>query len=223
MQQTTIRLWKNKSAVVIGRFQSIRNEVNQAICRQKSVQIVRRFTGGGAVYQDLGNINISICVGAEYPLLKGLNITDSFRILTSGVREGLRTMGFETVFTPPSDILLKGKKISGNSQSRKRNVIFYHGTLLVSTNLELLRNVLNASMRKISTNAVESRKMPVTNLQDETNCKIDLEEVRNLIKKGFEKIFNVYIAKGQLSSQEEERAQMLLAEKYSKEEWNLSL
>ncbi len=222
MQPTTLRLWRNKSAVVIGRFQSIKNEINQEICRQKGVQITRRFTGGGTVYQDFGNINFSICIGAEYPLLKGLNITDSFRILTSGVGEGLRTMRIETVFSPPSDLLLKDKKISGNSQSRKRNVIFHHGTLLVNTDLEMLMSVLNSSVREISKRMIESRKMPVTNLQDETEHKIDVEEVKNSIKKGFEKIFNIDIVQGQLNPQEKEKAQMLFAEKYSKDEWNLS-
>ena len=84
-----VRFWRNRNAVVIGYSQCVEAEVNLELCHTLNVEIVRRITGGGAVYHDLGNLNYSIVVDSNHPLVKGLNIQDSYRIFLSGVIECL--------------------------------------------------------------------------------------------------------------------------------------
>jgi len=216
----TVRFWRNRSAVVIGYSQSAKAEVNLRLCADKGVQIVRRFTGGGAVYHDLGNLNYSIAVEADHPLLKGLDIAESYRVFCSAIAEGLG--GFEAIltFSPPSDLLVGGRKISGNAQSRRKGAIFHHGTVLVNANLDLLAEVLNPLENGPCISSVMSRRGPVTNLADEIGHRVNIERVKEALRGGFERAFSVGLEKGALSLEERRIAHRLYAEKYSRKEWN---
>ena len=91
---TTLRFWRNHSAVIIGRFQNLEAEVNLEICRIRQVQVIRRFSGGGAVYHDSGNLNHSLAIETTHPLLKECDITQIYERLSLGVIEGLKEFGF---------------------------------------------------------------------------------------------------------------------------------
>ena len=107
----TVRLWRNRNAVVIGRFQCARSEVNFDACRQNNVDIIRRFTGGGAVYQDLGNLNFSISIRSD-----SLTKTDVFGFLPSlsfPVMKALKTLGLSLCLNGMKIKTLDGYKVSG--------------------------------------------------------------------------------------------------------------
>ncbi|MEM2915163.1 MAG: biotin/lipoate A/B protein ligase family protein, partial [Candidatus Bathyarchaeia archaeon] len=195
-------------------------EVNLDMCREEGVQIVRRFSGGGAVYQDFGNLNYSIAIEADHPFLKGMNIIETFRALSYGVVEGLKEFGIELIFDPPSDLLVKDKKISGNAQSRRKGIIFHHGTLLVNTDLDFLNRILCVPAEKIASGKVTSRKRLVTNLEDEIGCRIEIAKVKEMLLQGFEKVFSIKLIPNMLTPEEKRTADTLYAEKYSKKEWN---
>ncbi len=216
----TVRFWRSKNAVIIGYSQSAKAEVNIRTCTDKGVQIVRRFTGGGAVYHDMGNLNYSIAIEADHPLLRGLDITESYKLFCSAITEGLRDFGITLVFDPPSDLLVRGKKVSGNAQSRRKGTIFHHGTLLVNADLDLLTEVLNLLEKATSISNVASKKRSVTNLADETGCCVDMELVKEALQRGFERVFSVSLENCTLTLGERMTAQRLCAEKYSRKEWN---
>ena len=217
---STVRFWRNRRAAVIGYSQKVEAEVNLKLCTDEGIEIVRRFSGGGAVYQDLGNLNYTLVLGADHPIVEGLDIRESYKVLTTGVVEGLKELGIDLVFDPPSDLLAGKRKVSGNAQSRKRRTILHHGTLLVNADLHLLAEVLNAKGDEPKNNKITSKKRQVTNLADETGRHLDMQEVKQALHRGFERAFSVKLVRRQLSPEEEKSAQTLYAEKYSRTEWN---
>lgn len=216
----TVRFWRNKNAVVVGYSQNVAAEVNLKVCREKGIEVIRRFSGGGTVYQDLGNLNYSITIDADHPLIKNRDIAQSYRIFCSGVLAALKTFGVEPVFAPPSDILVGQKKISGNAQSRKRGVILHHGTLLVNSDLALLVETLGVPPQATGRKGVASNRRTVTNLADELSRQITMNEVKEALRLGFGKFFNVTLEKGALSNEETKTAEKLYVEKYLSREWN---
>jgi len=216
----TVRFWRNRHAAVIGYSQKVEAEVNLKLCADEGIEIVRRFSGGGAVYQDLGNLNYTLVLGADHPMIGSLEIRESYRVLTTGVTGGLKELGIDLVFDPPSDLLAGKRKVSGNAQSRKRRTILHHGTLLVKADLNLLAEVLDAKGDGPKNSKFASKKRPVTNLADEVGRHLDMQEVKHALHRGFERAFSVKLVQRQLSLEEEESAQAFYANKYSRKEWN---
>jgi len=216
----TFRFWRNRCAVVIGYSQKVGAEVNLGLCESKGIQIVRRFTGGGAVYHDLGNLNYSITVEADYPLFKGMDIIDTYRLFSFGIIEGLREFGVSAVFDPPSDLIIGSRKISGNAQSRKKGVIFHHGTLLVNADLDLLIRVLDVPKEEQGHMKPTSKKRTVANLEDELGYRVRIDTVKEVLRRGFERVFSAKLVPSVLVAEERETAERLFAEKYSQQQWN---
>jgi lipoate-protein ligase A len=208
--------------VVLGRFQKVMNEVNHKLCLQRGISIVRRFSGGGAVYQDLGNLNYSIALESCHPLLDGLDIIDTFKVFSSGLLAGLKILGLNPVFKPEYGLLLNDKKISGNAQSRRKGIIFHHGTLLINSDLALLTKVLNAPKKDVHSNNVLSNKICVTNINPLLAHKINTDEIKKVLEKGFEKTFNIKLVPRKLTVKQKKTAERLYLNKYSKNEWNYS-
>lgn len=216
----TVRFWRNRRAAVIGYSQKVEAEVNVKLCREEGVEIVRRFTGGGAVYHDLGNLNYSLALEADHPVVRGLDIRESYRVLTAGVVEGLKEFGIDLVFDPPSDLLAGRRKVSGNAQSRRKGTVFHHGTVLVNADLDLLAKALNGVSDESEKRKITSNKWSVTNLEDEIGRRVDIQEVRQALHRGFEKAFSVKLVRRNLTPEEEKTGQTLYIEKYSRREWN---
>ena len=150
----TVRLYTwRPSAVSIGFFQSLEREVDVEECRRMGVDVVRRITGGGAVFHDEhGEVTYSIVVPEEY-LKRSFphsSIQESYELLCKGVLEGLKELGVSAEFKPVNDILVSGRKISGSAQTRRRGVILQHGTLLLKSDLKTMFRVLKVSGEKIS-------------------------------------------------------------------------
>jgi len=215
----TVRFWRNKRAIVVGYSQSVAAEVNLKVCAERGIEVVRRFSGGGAVYQDLGNLNYSITIDADHPHIKSLDIAQSYQSFCSGVLDALTTFGVEPVFVPPSDILVRQRKISGNAQSRKKGVVLHHGTLLVNSDLALLAEALDAPGQVTNGKGIASNKRIVTNLADELGKRVAMKEVKEALRQGFENCFHVNLERGALSKEEKRTAKKLCVEKYSNKEW----
>ncbi len=123
---SSLRLYEWKPAAVsIGYFQSLQEEVDTAKCAELGIDVVRRMTGGGAVFHD-SELTYSF-ITKEYPN----GIHDSYGIICGAILDGLRTIGIEGQFIPINDLLVNGKKFSGNAQTRKRGVLLQHGTILL--------------------------------------------------------------------------------------------
>jgi lipoate-protein ligase A len=219
----TIRFWRNDKSVILGRFQSLELEVDLNACIKHNVAVVRRFTGGGAVYHDLGNLNYSIALNKKSATLKeAKNIQAFFMKSALSVIEGLKILGLTSTFKKPNIVLVEGRKVSGAAGAIRWNTIFHHGCILVSSNLLILREVLNCFKESYACSKkwVSSRKIEVANINEFMNKEVNLNEVKNALKKGFEKVYRVKLIEDSLSLKELKIAEALYKNKYCRHEWN---
>jgi len=216
----TVRFWRNLNAVVIGYFQSVELEVNLEACENFGTTISRRFTGGGAVYQDHGNLNYAISIRKGHPLIPE-DLTETFKILSSGTVEGLRMLGLKAEFKPLNDIQINGRKVSGAAGSIRWGTVFHHGSILVSSNLNILSKVLDAPNGRLEDKHVRSARRTVTTVRDELRRGISIDEVKEKIRKGIEEAYGIRLIEGILMKEEELLAEELLQGKYSTRDWNL--
>jgi len=140
--QATIRFygWK-PNCVSIGFFQSINDEVNLDMAKKLGVDIVRRYTGGGAVFHH-DEITYSIILPERFV---SSDIIESYSKICKGVIFGLNNLGLNASFKPINDIIVNNKKISGNAQTRKRGVLLQHGTILIDVDLNKMFSLLKVS------------------------------------------------------------------------------
>ena len=158
-------LWRNAPSVIIGRNQNAYSEVDTAYAAQREIPVVRRLSGGGAVFHDLGNVNFSFLTDAQ----TGGNI--DFSRFTAPIIKALSTMGVEAVLDGRNDLMVDGKKISGNAQGTLGRLdgtrrLLHHGTLLFSVDMASLSAVLKGDPDKLSSKGVDSVKSRVINIRD---------------------------------------------------------
>ncbi len=212
----TIRFYKwSPSAVSIGRFQSMRDEVNLEKCKELGVTCVRRITGGGAVYHDHdGELTYSIIAPqSEFPS----GIRESYALICGWIINGLKEIGIEAKFSPINDITVDGKKISGNAQTRRDGVLLQHGTILYNLDLQKMVSVLNASKDKISDKMIKSVEQRVTSVSAQKDAPFDglYKAVLNGLSDGKD-------CKFEELSESEYKSSEVLAGTYSSDAWNFS-
>lgn len=209
----TIRFygWKPR-AISIGYFQSLEREVDLENCKAAGVDIVRRRTGGGAVFHD-NEVTYSIIAKEE---LFPKDIIASYREICGYLIDALGFLGMDAEFKPINDILVKGKKISGNAQTRRAGVLLQHGTLLYEVDVDRMFSLLKVSDEKIKDKMIASAKERVTSVRQQAN--VDMEDVLAALEKGFTQ-GREYDA-GELSEEELADARGLVESRYKKQEWN---
>jgi len=184
------------------------------------IGVVRRVSGGGAVYQDLGNLNYAIALTDDHRLIKGLTVAESYKVLCSWLQRALKLIGLNPEFKPPGNILINGRKVSGSAQFRRRRGVLHHGTLLVNADLNLMRKALKTWRDDYRGGEIASIRMPVTNLVDELQIKIDFGKLRGILKSVFEETFSVKLVDGRLTDHERFIVEKLYRERYSRDSWN---
>src|SRR3989338_3279674 len=147
----TIRFYKWKpSAVSIGCFQSMEDEIDLNVCKKLNVDTVRRRTGGGAVYHDnFGEITYSV-IAPESMFPK--NIIESYKIICGWIIDSLALIGLQASFIPINDIIVNNKKISGNAQTRRNRIFLQHGTILYDVDVKKMFSLLRVPDEKITNN-----------------------------------------------------------------------
>ena len=140
----TLRFWRSDRAVVIGRFQCVHKEVNLSYCKEKKIAIARRFTGGGAVFHDPGNLNFSICVNRREKYVPK-TLGEIYELFVGNVATSLQSLDVPASYDPVgSCIRINDMKITGTAGWLKRGVAFLHGTLLINADLTMLQQSLSA-------------------------------------------------------------------------------
>jgi lipoate-protein ligase A len=210
---------RDPPACSIGYFQAVENVVDVEECKRLGVDICRRITGGGAVYSDKENLTWNVVVSEDNKKIPQ-DILKSYEVLCRGVVESLRMLGLNAEFKPVNDILVDGKKISGSSQTRRKKVVLHHGTLLIKTDIKTMSKVLKVSKEKMSDKTAKSVEERVINLEIALKKKPDIEMIKNLLKKGFEKALDIELVPGELSEYEKQLTDKLIKEKYSTREWD---
>lgn len=220
----TVRFYRwSPSAVSIGYFQSLEDEINIEACVADGVDVIRRRTGGGAVYHDYdGEITYSVMVPEkDFCNADGerLGITESYREICGWIINGLQLVGIEAEFKPINDIIVSssGKKISGNAQTRRGGVILQHGTILLTVDVKKMFSLLKVGKEKIADKMIAAVEERVTSIA-QVRPEVTREEVYSTLMSAFTigKTFEV----GSWSEKELERAQELVRERYKTSEWN---
>jgi len=216
----TIRLYRWKpSAVSIGYFQILEQEVNLDACKRLGVDVVRRMTGGGAVYHSYeGEVTYSVIVNQDHPKIPR-DILKSYELICGGITLALKYLGINAEFKPINDIDVNGKKISGNAQTRRWNIVLQHGTILLDTDIRTMFMVLKVSKEKISDKLLKSAEERVTTIRGELGRKVSFDETTEALKLAFPKVFDVKLVENGLSREEKELALKLRREKYGTPRW----
>ena len=153
-------LWRNEPTIVIGKHQNTIEEINSDYVREKQIHIVRRITGGGAVYHDLGNLNYSLIIKSDYE--GGYD----FRKFTLPIVKALERLNIKAEQSGRNDITIDGKKFSGNAQFVSKGKLLHHGTLLFDSEMEELAKALKVSKDKIESKGIKSVRSRVTNIKE---------------------------------------------------------
>ncbi|MCX7549129.1 lipoate--protein ligase [Xanthomarina sp. F1114] len=203
----------NEPSIIIGRNQNTLEEINQEYTEENNIHIVRRISGGGAVYHDLGNLNFSFITNHD-----GKSISN-FKKFTAPVIRVLNSMGVAAELKGRNDILVEDKKISGTAQFSTGKRMISHGTLLLDTDMSEVVKALQVKMSKIASKGHKSVRSRVANISEFLENPITMEAFKNQILTGLYEAsepFETY----KLTEAEWEAVHQLKAEKYDLWDWN---
>ncbi len=219
----TIRFYKWKpSTVSIGLNQSLSAEVNLNVAKENGFNIVRRITGGGAVFHDeFGEITYSIVCSLDFlEKLNAKKVIEQFEIIETGIVNGLTSYGLKTekgiVHCPA--IFLDGKKFSGNAQVRKKGYLLQHGTILLEINPELMYSVLKAPYNVSKSKMVRSVYSKCVGIREQLQ-NYNENDLLFSLKDGFESTLGIELEEGNFTEFELNLARELMMDKYSKDNW----
>lgn len=211
LEEPLLLFYINAPSVIIGRNQNSIEEIDPDFVRQNGIYVVRRLSGGGAVYHDLGNLNFSF-------ITPGRDDLHNFAKFTRPVIDVLRGLGITAVLQGKSDIFVEGKKISGNAQYASMGRMFSHGTILFNTNLENMLRAINPRQVKIESNAVQSVRAFVTNVREHLSEELDIAQLRQALLHG---IFGAgQLPTYELTSSDWEQIREISTQRYMTWDWN---
>lgn len=205
--------YSNEPSVIIGKHQNTIEEINTEFIEQRGIHVVRRLSGGGAVYHDHGNLNFSFITKYDP---KHFN---NYAQFTGPVIRALKKLGIDAELSGRNDILVEGRKISGNAQFTSRDRMFSHGTLLFDTNLEDVVSALNVNMGKIESKGIKSIRSRVANIAEFLAQPMAIEEFRQFL------LENIFEEEGTvptyaITDADRRGIEELSVGKYGQWEWN---
>lgn len=210
--RTYFMLWQNDNAIIIGKHQNAAAEINQRFVRENGVRVVRRLSGGGAVYHDMGNLNFTFIADA------GAMDSINFQLFCQPVAAALAALGVRAEINGRNDMTIDGQKFSGNSQYIKEGRVMHHGTIMFDSDLERVAQALRVDQEKIAAKGVASVRSRVTTVRQHMPQPVTLEEFRRVLldsilaqQDGEEYVFT-----------EEDKAQIALLreQRYAAWDWN---
>ncbi|MBW8381276.1 MAG: lipoate--protein ligase [Youngiibacter sp.] len=211
-----ILLWINSPSIIVGRFQNIVEEVSIPYARANNIDIIRRVTGGGTVYHDLGNLNFSFIT--EPDSIENIDLKAHNLVIV----RALSKIGVKCELNSRNDIIIEGKKISGSAQSINHNRVLNHGTLLFDSQLEMLNNALSVKRGKIESKGIKSVSNSVINIKPFLNEDIDILTFKKLLLEGIYSSLNLEASEYKLNSDDIKNIESIAESKYRTWEWNFS-
>lgn len=213
LEEPCFMLWQNTPSVIMGKHQNPLKEVNLAYLNKHQIPIIRRISGGGTVYHDLGNLNYSfIDMGKADSLV-------NFAKYSQPVLDLLQSLGVDAKLVGKSDLKINDKKFSGNASHVYRNKVLHHGTLLFNSNLEVLNESIKISKNNISDKAVNSNRSVVGNISEHLSTPMNIGDFKSRL---FEHIKHIFPESHvtNLNPKQISEIQKLADEKYKSWEWN---
>lgn len=168
-------LWQNHNTIVVGKYQNTAAEINGKVVRDEGITVVRRLSGGGAVYHDLGNLNFTFITDA--PDAAKID----FRRFCEAVVDALADLGVMAEINGRNDITIEGKKFSGNSQYLREGRVMHHGTLMFRSDLTVLSRALAVDREKLSAKGIPSVVSRVTNIGDHLPPEVTIDDLREAL------------------------------------------
>lgn len=212
IEQDYLFLYRNKPSVIIGKNQNPFLEIDIQYLNEQNIPMVRRISGGGTVFHDLGNLNFCFITKST---------RDNFNRYTQFLEpivQFLNNLGVPAEINKRNDIIVNGKKVSGNAQFTSRNRMFSHGTLLFNANLQHLENLLNARTHTISTKSTASVRSIVTNISSHIKEPQSIDTFKNELSSYLNN--NLNKAPFHFTEKEWHKVQELAEEKFKTWEWN---
>lgn len=215
-RKPTLRIWEwDKSAVVIGSFQSVKNEVDAENAAKYGFPVVRRISGGGAMFMEAGAI-ITYSLYAPTDLVQGMSFADSYAFLDDWVLVALRSLGIEATYQPLNDIASPAGKIGGAAQKRLADgAVLHHVTMSYDLDAEKMVQVLRIGREKLSDKGTKSAQKRVDPLRSQTG--LPRAEIIDRMIGTFRSLHGLH--DDELTPDEYARAEQLVAEKFGTDEW----
>lgn len=213
IEETYLLFYINEPSIIIGKNQNTVEEINTEYVEDNGIHVVRRLSGGGAVYHDLGNLNFSFITKDDGDSFH------NFQKFTEPVTEALKKLGVNAELSGRNDLMAEGRKISGNAQFSTKGRMFSHGTLLFDSEIESVVSALKVKKDKIESKGIKSIRSRVANISEFLDKKITIEEFRTLLLKN---IFGDLgeIPEYKLTDGDWERIHQLSRERYQNWDWN---
>jgi len=215
LRPPTLRIWGwSAPCVVLGRFQSVRNEVNEAAATENGIAIVRRISGGGAMFiEPEGAITWSI--HAPEAMVQGMSFPESYAFFDAWVVDALRALGIDAWYAPLNDITSANGKIGGAAQARRNHAVLHHTTMAYEMNTDLMTRVLRIGKEKLSDKGIRSADKRVGPLRQQTALPRDtiITHMLNQFRERYP------AAGGEVSAEELEEAARRVRDRFSTDAW----
>lgn len=206
-------LWRNNNAIIVGKHQNTLAEINVEYVKEKEIKVVRRLSGGGAVFHDLGNLNFTFIMNVDHG-----HMVD-FKKYTNPILEVLQKLGVEAKFEGRNDLTINGLKFSGNAVHVVRNRYLQHGTLLFTSEMKDVSEALKVNPLKYKDKAVKSVRSRVTNISEHLKKPLELDNFSDMIMNHIMDRYENSV-KYEFSNNDLNSIMQLTEEKYSKWDWN---
>ncbi|HIH45303.1 MAG TPA: lipoate--protein ligase family protein [Candidatus Methanoperedenaceae archaeon] len=210
--------WKPSTSIILGYFQRAEDELNLANCGDYT--IVRRTSGGGIAFSDdrMRQINYGVVGSADNKTFP-VDILGSYREICGVLIDALKYYSLNAAFRPINDVVVDGKKISGNAQTRWENRLLQHGTLLLDFDVDEMLRICNIPREKFGDKNISSVKEGITWMDRELGEQKDMAEVKDVMMRMFSERFGVRLIPSSPTPEEERTASMLMP-KYHSDDWN---